>query len=196
MYFIASKQLCIQSLREIGLIQIVEKATHIQGGLLDHVYIIQGEKITYSYSVGNFPKYYSDHDGIGLILSEIQEDQLVKFEENMEGKYSEKVIVVNFNWKFLGETGPQDTKFGWDGGIKLDFENLALAFGDFLKMFQQVGQEEFIVVKFKWKISTQKLLARRQHRISNIGEPVSGNPLGRLVPQGTAEIDKTVVVIR
>ena len=72
----------------------------------------------------------------------------------MEGKYSEKVIVVNFNWKFLGETGPQDTKFGWDGGIKLDFENLALAFGDFLKMFQQVGQEEFIVVKFKWKIST------------------------------------------
>ena len=67
------KNYVTQSLKEIGFNQIVRKATHTEGGLLDHIYIIQGHKRKFSYSVENFSKYYSDHDGIGLILSEVEE---------------------------------------------------------------------------------------------------------------------------
>ena len=63
-----------QSLAEIGATQLVVTATHIEGGLIDHVYLIQGEGIKFSYNIKNFPKYYSDHDGLGLILWEVKED--------------------------------------------------------------------------------------------------------------------------
>ena len=63
-----------QSLIEKGFKQIVRKATHIEGGLIDHVYLKQGKNHKFSYIIENFPKYYSDHDGIGLILSEDQEN--------------------------------------------------------------------------------------------------------------------------
>ena len=63
-----------KSLEEKGFKQIVRKATHIEGGLIDHVYLIQGENSKFSYIIENFPKYYSDHDGIGLILWEVPED--------------------------------------------------------------------------------------------------------------------------
>ena len=63
-----------QSLIEKGFKQIVRKATQIEGGLIDHVYLKQGKNHKFSYIIENFPKYYSDYDGIGLILSEDQEN--------------------------------------------------------------------------------------------------------------------------
>ena len=48
---------------------IFREATQIEGGLLDHVYIKQGEDTEYSWEIDVLPKYYSDHDCIGVILS-------------------------------------------------------------------------------------------------------------------------------
>ena len=59
-----------ESLREMGFSQIVKNATHIEGGMIDHVYIKQGEITEVSYIIEEFPKYYSDHDGVGIILWE------------------------------------------------------------------------------------------------------------------------------
>ena len=60
-------------LKENGFKQIVTKATHIEGGLIDHVYIKQGPSIKFSWVLEDFPKYYSDHDGLGLTLWEFSE---------------------------------------------------------------------------------------------------------------------------
>ena len=61
-----------QSLLEIGFKQLVSKATHIEGGLLDHVYLYEGKTRKVSHIIEYFPKYYSDHDGIGLVLTEME----------------------------------------------------------------------------------------------------------------------------
>ena len=63
-----------ETLREWGFSQLVRKPTHIEGGLIDHVYFIPGKLIKFSYKLEYFPKYYSDHDGLGIILTEIKED--------------------------------------------------------------------------------------------------------------------------
>ena len=57
-----------EKLNEMGFEQIVRKATHIEGGLIDHVYIKQGETVQYLWDLEEFPKYYSDHDGFGITL--------------------------------------------------------------------------------------------------------------------------------
>ena len=59
-----------ESLREMGFSQLVKNATLIEGGMIDHVYIKQGEITKVSYIIEEFPKYYSDHDGVGIILWE------------------------------------------------------------------------------------------------------------------------------
>ena len=55
-------------LEELGFKESVKQATHIEGGHLDHAYIL---------NVGNFkenpviqlvPKYYSDHDALCICL--------------------------------------------------------------------------------------------------------------------------------
>ena len=51
-----------------GFLQLVKKATHIEGGLIDHVYVKANKSCKYSWIVEDFPKYYSDHDSIGLTL--------------------------------------------------------------------------------------------------------------------------------
>ena len=53
--------------------QIVTKATHIEGGLIDHVYIKQGPSKKFTWVLEDFPKYYSDHDGLGLTLWHVDE---------------------------------------------------------------------------------------------------------------------------
>ena len=54
-------------LKGTGFSQIVKTATHINGGVLDHIYIKQnGNK--FSWDIEDFPKYYSDHDSLGLTL--------------------------------------------------------------------------------------------------------------------------------
>ena len=68
------------TLKEKGFEQIVKTATHIEGGLIDHVYFIQGENTNITWKVEEFPKYYSDHDGIGIIL--IEEDKNSKLIES------------------------------------------------------------------------------------------------------------------
>ena len=59
-----------ESLREMGFNQVVKNATHIEGGMIDHIYVKQGETKKVSYIIEEFPKYYSDHDGVGIILWE------------------------------------------------------------------------------------------------------------------------------
>ena len=51
-----------------GFIQLVNDATHIEGGLIDHVYVRAKNDCPYLWSIEDFPKYYSDHDSIGLTL--------------------------------------------------------------------------------------------------------------------------------
>ena len=62
----APNNIMTKKLEERGFLQVVKKATHIEGGLLDHVYIY--ENVGFTWVVEEFPKYYSDHDGIGVTL--------------------------------------------------------------------------------------------------------------------------------
>ena len=55
-------------LKEIKFEQIVTQATHIEGGSLDHIYIKQIEEENYEWKLEYFPKYFSDHDALGLTL--------------------------------------------------------------------------------------------------------------------------------
>ena len=61
-----------QSLREMGFKQLVKRSTHIERGLLDHVYLREGKTSKVTHKIEEFPKYYSDHDGVGLILTELE----------------------------------------------------------------------------------------------------------------------------
>ena len=61
--------LITERLQEKKFQQVVKQATHIEGGLLDHVYIKQIEDREYSLEIELSPKYYSDHDCIGVMLT-------------------------------------------------------------------------------------------------------------------------------
>ena len=74
--------ICVQSspnnimtkqMRSKGLNQLVNKATHIEGGIIDHVYLKTCVNSQYSWSIEDFPKYYSDHDSIGLTLWNLEQ---------------------------------------------------------------------------------------------------------------------------
>ena len=56
------------SLEEIGFQQIVTTATHIEGGAIDHIYIIHGGDNRFEWNLEYCPKYYSDHDGLCLTM--------------------------------------------------------------------------------------------------------------------------------
>ena len=58
------------SLEELGFEQLVTQATHIEGRALDHIYVRKGKTTEFQMSLEYFPKFYSDHDGVGLIISE------------------------------------------------------------------------------------------------------------------------------
>ena len=55
----------------MGFQQIVTRATHIDGGLIDHIYIYR-ENVQFDWVLEDFPKYYSDHDGLSLTLWEVR----------------------------------------------------------------------------------------------------------------------------
>ena len=61
-------------MRSKGFVQPVKKATHIEGGLIDHVYIQNHDDCQYSWSIEDFPKYYSHHDSIGFTLWNLEQD--------------------------------------------------------------------------------------------------------------------------
>ena len=63
----AHNNIVTSTLKDRWFSQIVKTATQIEGGVLDHVYINTNED-EISWEIEKFPKYYSDHDGIGLTL--------------------------------------------------------------------------------------------------------------------------------
>ena len=73
----APNNIVTKTLTENRFKQIVKKATHIEGGILDHVYIYPDENERFAWVIEDFPKYYSDHDCIGvtLIKSEAKMDE-------------------------------------------------------------------------------------------------------------------------
>ena len=63
------------SLEEEGFKQIVTAATHIEGGAIDHIYIRHGNDRIFEWDLEYCPKYYSDHDGLGLTIWTTSENQ-------------------------------------------------------------------------------------------------------------------------
>ena len=59
-----------KNMEEMGFTQLVTQATHENGRALDHIYIRQGKTTRFDWALEYFPKYYSDHDGIGLTMWE------------------------------------------------------------------------------------------------------------------------------
>ena len=55
-----------KELNKKGFVQIVKNSTHIEGGLIDHIYVRQGREKIFCWILEHFSKYYSDHDGLGL----------------------------------------------------------------------------------------------------------------------------------
>ena len=64
------KNFVTESLEEMGFKQLVTQATHEDGRALDHIYIRQGKTARFDWALEYFPKYYSDHDGVGLTMWE------------------------------------------------------------------------------------------------------------------------------
>ena len=60
------KNFLTTKLTEMGFKQIVMEATHINGGVIDHIYILQGPQRRLEWTLELMPKYYSDHDGVCL----------------------------------------------------------------------------------------------------------------------------------
>ena len=58
------------NLKELGFQQIVTQATHIDGGVIDHLYITEGGSTKLDWILEYVPKYYSDHDGLCLSIRE------------------------------------------------------------------------------------------------------------------------------
>ena len=57
-----------ERLERLGFQQIVTKATHIMGGLIDHAYWYDSDSIWYEPIVEMYSPYYSDHDCILVTL--------------------------------------------------------------------------------------------------------------------------------
>ena len=55
-------------LEEIGFKEIVREATHIDGGHLDHAYVLNQGSLKEDTVVQLVSKYYSDHDAVCIIL--------------------------------------------------------------------------------------------------------------------------------
>ena len=62
-----------RTLTELGFQQVVTESTHIDGGVIDHIYISLKGDVEFKWIVEYFPKYYSDHDAVGLILEKDKE---------------------------------------------------------------------------------------------------------------------------
>ena len=64
----------ISSLLELGFEQKVSDATHIEGGLIDHVYYRDGG-VSYSTEVSLYSPYYTslDHDALCVTLTKMVE---------------------------------------------------------------------------------------------------------------------------
>ena len=52
--------------------QVINTATHIEGGHLNHVYIMNMGNFVESPGIEIIPKYYSDHDSICIALKKLE----------------------------------------------------------------------------------------------------------------------------
>ena len=59
------------SLIQQGFSQIVDKATHVMGGLIDHAYWKDISDRWYEPEIETFSPYYSDHDAVLVTLKRI-----------------------------------------------------------------------------------------------------------------------------
>ena len=59
-------------LGSLGFKQIVTKATHVMGGLIDHAYWYESNSIWEEPIVEIYSPYYSDHDGILITMKKSQ----------------------------------------------------------------------------------------------------------------------------
>ena len=57
--------------------QIVNQATHIEGGHLDHAYILNGGNFEDIPDIQQTPKYYSDHDAICITWQKIKDKSMM-----------------------------------------------------------------------------------------------------------------------
>ena len=53
-----------------GLVDTEVTTAHIDGGVIDHMYILQGKQIRFESALELMPKYFSDHDGVCLTIWE------------------------------------------------------------------------------------------------------------------------------
>ena len=60
------------SLIERGFIQLVDKATHVKGGLIDHAYWKDNSEKWAMPIIETYSPYYSDHDAILVTLQRKQ----------------------------------------------------------------------------------------------------------------------------
>ena len=58
-----------RNIETLGFKQLVTKATHVQGGLIDHAYWKNESNIWGTPSIERFSPYYSDHDAILISLN-------------------------------------------------------------------------------------------------------------------------------
>ena len=62
------KNYITEKLKELKFHQIVKQATHIEGGLIDQLYIKQGKETDVTWDMEIVPKYYTDHDCIRVTV--------------------------------------------------------------------------------------------------------------------------------
>ena len=68
----------VRYLKSLNLVQMVKRATHLDGHILDHVYVpLKIETLT---QIKNHHCYYSDHDGIAICLKkpEVQNEEVLE----------------------------------------------------------------------------------------------------------------------
>ena len=79
-------------LESSGFSQLVQEATHIQGGIIDHVYLKQGE-VEYNADILLYSPYYTafDHDALLVTLEDL-EDSSVKADNLEEQQCCERFV--------------------------------------------------------------------------------------------------------
>ena len=71
-------------LEDIGFELIVRKATHIDGGHIDHAYIINKKNYVETPVVEIIPKYYSDHDAICISWMKISTTNIENIDKSVD----------------------------------------------------------------------------------------------------------------
>ena len=64
--YLKEKNCVSQWLEGVGCHQVVSSATHIEGGLLDHAYLLLPDET--AVLIGQYDNYFTDHDTIVLLL--------------------------------------------------------------------------------------------------------------------------------